>query len=150
MEQNGLPPVEELNTYTANIYKYSGKWDTWKKCTVQCRSVDFIVNLSKSVLYSTVLGAAIECKQYSEITVESVKITLKMFAVQVVTHSLDLPVFRAVHSPPHAKMYGDGSPPTQCNMSCIFFSKHYGCDPRRSKVSKNPKDLNGRTKSLEC
>ena len=38
-------------------------------------------------MYSTVLGAAIKCKQYSEITVESgthvkgVKITLNIFAV---------------------------------------------------------------------
>ena len=40
-------------------------------------------------IYSTVLGAAIRCKQYSEITVESgthvksVKITLNIFAVYV-------------------------------------------------------------------
>ena len=39
-------------------------------------------------IYSTVLGAAITCKQYSEITVESgthvksVRITLNIFAVQ--------------------------------------------------------------------
>ena len=41
--------------------------------------------------YSTVLGAAIKCKQYSEITVESgthlkiVKITLNIFAVHSIT-----------------------------------------------------------------
>ena len=54
--------------------------------TVQCRSYrNKIVNLLYN--YSTVLGAAIHCKPYSEITVElgthlkAVKITLNIFAV---------------------------------------------------------------------
>ena len=45
------------------------------------------VTVNQLYIYSTVLGAAIKCKQYSEITVESgthlksVKITLNIFAV---------------------------------------------------------------------
>ena len=77
-------------------WNYSGKWDTWKKCTLykylpytvlQCRSLDVRVNHCKCYIYSTVLGAAIKCKQYSGITVEhgtrgkSVQITLNIFAV---------------------------------------------------------------------
>ena len=58
-----------LNPYTVQCRSYSGK------------TVNQLYN------YSTVLGAAIKCKQYSEITVESgthvksVKITLNIFTV---------------------------------------------------------------------
>ena len=57
--------------------KLQWKRDTCKKCTlykylpytVQCRSYSK-KTVNQLYIYSTVLGAAIECKQYSEITVE--------------------------------------------------------------------------------
>ena len=61
--------MDEL-AYTANIY-----------------SEITLKTVNQLYIYSTVLGAAIKCKQYSEITVESgthlksVKITLNIFAV---------------------------------------------------------------------
>ena len=70
--------------YTANIYiqwNYSGNW-THLKCRSYSKKT-----VNQLYIYSTVLGAAIKCKQYSEITVESgthvksVKITLNIFAV---------------------------------------------------------------------
>ena len=70
---------------------------TCKKCTlykylpytVQCRSCSK-KTVNQLYTYSTVLGAAIKCKQYSEVTVESktyvsVKITLNIFSVYFVT-----------------------------------------------------------------
>ena len=81
---------------TLQIYTVKLEWkrDTCKKCTlykylpytVQCRSYSK-KTVNQLYIYSTVLGAAIKCKQYSEITVESgthvksVKITLNIFAV---------------------------------------------------------------------
>jgi hypothetical protein len=89
----------QVNPYTANIYtvKLQLKRKTCKKCTlykylpytVQCRSYSK-KTVNQLYIYSTVLGAAIKCKQYSEITVESgthvksVKITLNIFAVYTV------------------------------------------------------------------
>ena len=72
--------------------KFRWKRDTCKKCTlykylpytVQSRSYSK-KTVNQLYIYSTVLGAAIKCKQYSEITVESgthvksVKITLNIF-----------------------------------------------------------------------
>ena len=62
--------------------------------TVQC-NVEVTVKQTANQLYiySTVVGAAIKCKQYSEITVESgtnvksVKITLNTFAVYTLVHT---------------------------------------------------------------
>ena len=81
---------------TLQIYTVKLQWkrDTCKKCTlykylpytVQCRSYSK-KTVNQLYIYSTVLGAAIKCKQYSEITVESgthvksVKITLNIFSV---------------------------------------------------------------------
>ena len=54
---------------------------------MQCRSYSK-KTVNQHYIYSTVLGAAIKCKQYSEITVESrthvksLKITLNIFAVK--------------------------------------------------------------------
>ena len=83
-------------TSALQIYTVKLQWkrDTCKKCTlykylpytVQCRSYSK-KTVNQLYIYSTVLGAAIKCKQYSEITVESgthvksVKITLNIFAV---------------------------------------------------------------------
>ena len=56
-------------------------------CTVRCRSYSK-KTVNQLYIYSTVLGAAIKCKQYRAIKVEtgthvkSVKITLYIFAVQ--------------------------------------------------------------------
>ena len=84
--------------HTLQIYTVKLQWkrDTCKKCTlykylpytVQCRSYSK-KTVNQLYIYSTVLGAAIKCKQYSEITVESgthvksVKITLNIFAVYI-------------------------------------------------------------------
>ena len=82
------------------------KWDTCKKCTlykylpytVQCRSYSK-KTVNQLYIYSTVLGAAIKCKQYSEITVEtathvkSVKITLNIFAVYCASATKNLQDF---------------------------------------------------------
>ena len=81
---------------TLQIYTVKLQWkrDTCKKCTlykylpytVQCRSYSK-KTVNQLYIYSTVLGAAIKCQQYSEITVKSgthvksVKITLNIFAV---------------------------------------------------------------------
>ena len=84
--------VTTLQIYTV---KLQWKLDTFKKCTlckylpytVQCRSYSKKNPVNQLYIYSTVIGAAIKCKQYSEITVESgthvksVKITLNIFAV---------------------------------------------------------------------
>ena len=59
-------------------------------CAVQCRSYSE-KSVNQLFIYSSVLGAAIKCEHYSEITVESgthvkpVKITLSIFAVQLNT-----------------------------------------------------------------
>ena len=66
--------------------------------TVQCRSYSK-TTVNQLYNHSTVLGAAIECKPYSEITVEigthlkTVKITLNIFAVWGCIHSEDIMVF---------------------------------------------------------
>ena len=64
--------------YTANIYNYSGNGTHVKRvhstniCHIQSNVEATIKKNCKSALHlSTVLGAAIKCKQYSEITVES-------------------------------------------------------------------------------
>ena len=55
-----------------------------------------VETVNQIYIYSTVLGAAIKCKQYSEITVESgthvksVKITLNIFAVHITTSCCNL------------------------------------------------------------
>ena len=57
--------------------KLQWKWDTCKKCTlykylpyiVQCRSYSK-KPVNQLYIYYTVLGAAIKCKPYSEITVD--------------------------------------------------------------------------------
>ena len=70
-------------TYTANLYS---------DITVETGHIiksdgEGTVKKNQLYIYSTVLGAGIKCKQYSEITVESgthvksVKITLNIFAV---------------------------------------------------------------------
>jgi hypothetical protein len=85
-----------INQATLQIYTVKLQWklDTFKKCklkkylpyTVQCRSYSK-KTVNQLNIYSTVLGAAIIFKQYSEITVgsgthvKSVKITLNIFAV---------------------------------------------------------------------
>ena len=63
----------------------------YSEITMETVQSNLEVTVKKTVnqlyIYSTVLGAAIKCKQYSEITVESgthvktVKITLNIFAV---------------------------------------------------------------------
>ena len=82
--------ISENPNDTLQICTVKLQWKrvTCKKCTlykylpytVQCRSYSK-KTVNQLYIYSTVLGAAIKCKQYSEITVESVKITLKIFAV---------------------------------------------------------------------
>ena len=91
-------------------WNYSGKGTHVKSvhftvkylpCTVQCRSYSKKKPVNQLYIYSTVLGGAIKCKQYSEITVESgthvksVKITLNIFAVYVFLLPLDL---KTIHS----------------------------------------------------
>ena len=83
-----------LTALQINTVKLQWKRDTFKKCTLykylpytdQFRSYSK-KTVNQLYIYSTVLGAAIKCKQFSEITVESgthlksVKYTLTIFAV---------------------------------------------------------------------
>ena len=82
--------------HTANIYsEITVETGPLKKvyiykhlpCTVRCRSYSK-KTVNQLYIYSTVLGAAIKCKQYRAITVETgthvkrVKITFYIFAAQ--------------------------------------------------------------------
>ena len=76
--------------HTANIYS-----EITVETGTPVKSVGFTsichTHCNQCYIYSTVLGAAIKCKQYSGITVESgtpvksVKITFNIFAVQKIT-----------------------------------------------------------------
>ena len=64
------------------------KCTNYKFCSYKLQSISVDVTVNHCLHFSTVLGAATRCKQYSEITVESetqvkgVKNTLNIFAVR--------------------------------------------------------------------